>query len=147
MNTIPDTEEHKEEPLDSKRNLKFKARIAAERKAEAEELKLREEKEKCIVKYFKPKPVCPKPKRKYKKRVKKENKVEKKPLISLKILPIKKELKLPVYKTKIEVNEFNKFKVDYIRKQAFLCKDKERKMIYQNALLKYDLSNYNPFKN
>lgn len=141
MNIIPYTEEHKEQPV-AEQNA-FKLRIAAERKAEEEELKSRQEKEKLMREGKVEKTKAPKPKRKYKKKKsKKEKKVDAKPLMSLKILPIKKEIKLPFYKTKIEVNEFNKFKVDYIKKQAFLCKDPERKMIYKNALLKYNMDDY-----
>ena len=146
MNIIPDTEEHKEQPVMND----FKLRIAAERKAEAEELE-KKQMEEAVMRGLKsrgltsipiPKPT-PKPKKTRKKRAKKV----KKEIISLKIEPIvKSPPKLPVYNHQLEVNEFNKFKVDYIRKQIYHCKDARRKEIYVNALTKYDMTNYHNLK-
>lgn len=53
-----------------------------------------------------------------------------------------KPLKLAVFKVQREVNEFNKHKVDYIRRQVHFCKDKRRKAIYENALLMFDMDSY-----
>ena len=53
-----------------------------------------------------------------------------------------KPLKLAVFKEKREVNEFNKHKVDYIRRQVHFCKDKRRQAIYKNALNMFDMDSY-----
>ncbi len=156
MNIIPDTDEHKEQPQ-TEQNA-FKLRIAAERKAEAEELEKRQQQEEVMrglksrgltsipIPTPKPKPKQkkePKPKKTKKPRKKKSPKKT----ISLKIEPIvKSPPKLPVYNHQVEVNEFNKFKVDYIRKQIYHCKDARRKEIYVNALTKYDMTNYHNLK-
>lgn len=142
MNIIPDTDEHKEQPVQEQNA--FKLRIAAERKAEAEELEMRQAEEEAMRTVVKQ---PSKPKRKYKKRVKKEKKEPVMKPICLKIEPMElKPRQLPVYHNQVEVNEFNKFKVDYIRKQIHFCKDKRRKEIYVNALNKYDMTNYHNLK-
>ncbi len=146
MNTVLPfpTDEHKEQPV-PERNA-FKLRIAAERKAEAEALAKREEEEAVERGEKKSAPKPKKVKKEKKPRKTRAKKVKKEP-ISLKIIPVvKKQIKLPVYQGKVEVNEFNKFKVDYIRKQIHHCKDKERKAIYENALTKYDMTNYHNLK-
>ncbi len=141
MNIIPDTDEHKEQPVQEQNA--FKLRIAAERKAEAEELEMRQAKEAL----WRSEKTNPKKEKKAKKPRKKRVKKEKKKPISLKIVPVDtKPRKLPVYHHQVEVNEFNKFKVDYIRKQIHHCKDAERKKIYVNALNKYDMTNYHNLK-
>jgi len=157
MTLQPFTDEHKSQPI-AEQNA-FKLRIAAERKAEEEELKQRQKEEalmranntsfdnSLLKKMIKTEEAVEKVKKvkKTRKPRKKRVKKEKKEPISLKIVQPKK-LVLPVYHSKIEVNEFNKHKVDYIRKQIHFCKDKRRKTIYENALTKYDLSNYNNLK-
>lgn len=129
-------DDEKENNLQSSKQLAFKARIAAERKAEAEELE-QQLAEEALMRAMKSKPVVEKQKRKYKKRIKK---VEPCKAISVKVVPVEVvKLILPVYYQKIEVNEFNQHKVDYIKRQIFFCKDPKRKMIYENALTKYNL--------
>ncbi len=148
---IPDTDEHKEEPQSKQDAFKLKLKMEREQeekmleKRQAEEALMRAMKSRGLTSIPIPTPT-PKPKKKrvYKKRVKKVSK-ENTPPPSPPKSP-SPELKLPVYHTKIEVNEFNKFKVDYIRAQIFHCKDKRRKTIYENALTKYDMSNYNNLK-
>ena len=120
----------------------FKLRIAAERKAEAEALEKQQLQEAILRGEIEKK--TNKPKKEKKPRKKRVKKVKKAPIsLTINSFPIViKKRKLPVYTHQVEVNEFNKFKVDYIRKQIHHCKDKDRKAIYENALNKYDLTNY-----
>tara|TARA_R110002126_G_scaffold75953_1_gene189487 strand:+ start:1237 stop:1539 length:303 start_codon:yes stop_codon:yes gene_type:complete len=82
-----------------------------------------------------------------KKQEKKKRKTRKKPRKTKKVaksnpvvvVVIEKKIILPCYQKKIEVNEFNKYKVDYIKKQIYHCKDLQRKLIYENALTKYNI--------
>lgn len=57
------------------------------------------------------------------------------------VKPVKSR-KLPVYNVKIEVDEFNKHKVDWIRRKIHYTKDPDQKSIYVNALTKYNLEGY-----
>lgn len=147
-NWVLDTDEHKEQQLDSKKNLDFKARIAAERLAEEKELEKRQAEEQLMMALqMKPieKIVEIKVKKTRKPRKPRAKKSKSKSPTPEPTQPINLN-KLPVYHNKVEVNEFNKFKVDYIKRQIHFCKDAKRKAIYVNALTKYDLSNYNNLK-
>ncbi len=50
-----------------------------------------------------------------------------------------KPRKHPVYKVKIEVNEYNKHKIDWIHRKIHFTKDPDQKSIYVNALTKYNV--------
>ena len=48
--------------------------------------------------------------------------------------------KLPVYQNKIKVNDFNKAKVEYLKKKLHFAKDENSRKLYANALSKYDIN-------
>lgn len=126
-----ENDEHKEEVVDNS----FAKKIAKEREMEQKALeeKIQREIELGKVK----KSVVKKTRKPRKKRVKKEKKqvVKRQRLTGDALIEARKTQ----YKVKVDVNKYNQFKVDYIKRQIHFEKDVEKKAIYIQALTKYNL--------